>query len=68
MGQVRLLGFTTLSCGCLAGDYRELLTGRVLTYIEEKGHQCTDRHHRRNHPVHEPERFGTRRGQATAGV
>ena len=51
MSLVRLLGFTTLSCGCVSGRYREMSTARELTYIEEKGAACTDLGHRRNQPV-----------------
>lgn len=51
MGLVRLLGFNILPCGCLAGNYREVLSGRELTYIEEKGSECTVFQHRRNHTV-----------------
>ncbi len=49
---VRLLGFTTLSCGCLVGRYREVATNRELTYIEEKGSTCEAQSHRRNHTIH----------------
>lgn len=48
---VRLLGFKTLGCGCIAGRYRELATHREITYIEEKGVGCLDHAHRRNHTV-----------------
>lgn len=48
---VRLLGFKTLGCGCIAGRYRELATHREITYIEEKGAGCLDHAHRRNHTV-----------------
>ena len=34
---VRLLGFRTLACGCVIGQYRELATSRELKYVEEKG-------------------------------
>jgi len=54
MSLVRLLGFKTLSCGCLAGHYRELATSREIAYIEEKGAACGVHGHRRNHTV--PER------------
>ena len=37
MSLVRLLGFRTLTCGCVIGRYRELATSRELTYVEEKG-------------------------------
>jgi hypothetical protein len=45
---VRLLGFTTLACGCVTGRYREVATSREITYVEEKGHACTNSAHRRN--------------------
>lgn len=48
---VRLLGFKTLGCGCIAGRYRELATHREITYIEEKGAGCIDHAHRRNHTI-----------------
>jgi hypothetical protein len=48
---VRLLGFTTLGCGCVVGRYREVATGRELTYVEEKGTACASHGHRRNHTV-----------------
>jgi hypothetical protein len=51
MSLVRLLGFKTLDCGCLAGHYRELATDREIAYIEEKGVQCGVHGHRRNHTV-----------------
>jgi hypothetical protein len=56
MSLVRLLGFRTLGCGCVIGQYRELATSRELTYVEEKGVQCEMHGHRRNHTVH-GERF-----------
>ena len=37
MSLVRLLGFTTLGCGCVSGRYREMSSNREVTYIEEKG-------------------------------
>ena len=37
MSLVRLLGFTTLGCGCVVGRYREVATSREVTYVEEKG-------------------------------
>jgi hypothetical protein len=55
MSLVRLLGFKTLGCGCLAGHYRELATSREIAYIEEKGVGCSVHGHRRNHTVR-PER------------
>jgi hypothetical protein len=51
MSLVRLLGFKTLACGCLAGHYRELATSREIAYIEEKGTGCGVHGHRRNHTV-----------------
>ena len=48
---VRLLGFSTLNCGCLTGKYREVATNRELVYVEEKGHTCGDHGHRRNHAI-----------------
>ena len=51
MSLVRLLGFRTLSCGCVIGQYRELATRRELTYVEEKGAECALYGHRRNHTV-----------------
>ncbi|HVZ19745.1 MAG TPA: hypothetical protein VG871_01715 [Vicinamibacterales bacterium] len=51
MSLVRLLGFRTLTCGCVIGRYRELATSRELTYVEEKGTSCTLHGHRRNHTV-----------------
>ena len=55
MSLVRLLGFTTLGCGCVIGRYRELATSRELTYVEEKGATCELHGHRRNHTI-APER------------
>jgi len=51
MSLVRLLGFTTLTCGCVSGRYREVGTDREITYIEEKGAACSHGGHRRNQPV-----------------
>jgi hypothetical protein len=51
MSLVRLLGFTTLSCGCVVGRYRELATSREINYVEEKGKTCGSHGHRRNHTV-----------------
>ncbi len=51
MSLVRLLGFTTLACGCVVGRYRELATNREVTYVEEKGRECEEHGHRRNHTV-----------------
>lgn len=51
MSLVRLLGFSTLSCGCVSGRYREMGTSREITYIEEKGTGCGNGGHQRNQPV-----------------
>ena len=51
MSLVRLLGFTTLSCGCVVGRYREVATSREVIYVEEKGKSCGSHGHRRNHTV-----------------
>jgi len=53
MSLVRLLGFRTLSCGCVIGRYRELATSREVSYVEEKGTQCELHGHRRNHTIPE---------------
>ncbi len=54
MSLVRLLGFRTLSCGCVIGRYRELATSREVSYVEEKGTQCELHGHRRNHTIADP--------------
>jgi hypothetical protein len=51
MSLVRLLGFTTLNCGCVVGRYREVATSREVRYVEEKGKMCGQHQHRRNHTV-----------------
>jgi hypothetical protein len=51
MSLVRLLGFTTLTCGCVSGRYREVATSREVVYIEEKGAVCDHSGHQRNQPV-----------------
>jgi hypothetical protein len=56
MSLVRLLGFTTLACGCVVGRYREVATSREVAYVEEKGKSCRSHGHRRNHTV-APDRF-----------
>jgi hypothetical protein len=48
---VRLLGFTTLTCGCVIGKYREVATSREIAYVEEKGKSCDSHGHRRNHTL-----------------
>jgi hypothetical protein len=57
MSLVRLLGFRTLTCGCVIGRYREVATSREVTYVEEKGAGCDLHGHRRNHTI-SPERAG----------
>ena len=57
MSLVRLLGFRTLTCGCVIGRYREVATSREVTYVEEKGPGCDLHGHRRNHTI-TPERVG----------
>ena len=57
MSLVRLLGFTTLDCGCVVGHYREVANSREVAYVEEKGVRCVAHHHRRNHTLH-TERHG----------
>ena len=56
---VKLLGFTTLDCGCVAGRYRD--RDKEVVYCEEKGKNCRDPVHRRNFIIQpaaqaEPER------------
>ena len=51
MSLVRLLGITTLACGCVIGKYREVATSREVNYVEENGHSCGSHGHRRNHSV-----------------
>lgn len=51
MSLVRLIGFTTLGCGCVVGKYREVATSREVTYVEEKGQGCGSHGHRRNHTI-----------------
>ena len=53
MSLVRLLGFATLTCGCVIGRYRDLATSRELAYVEEKGTGCGHHAHRRNHTLAE---------------
>jgi hypothetical protein len=48
---VRLLGFTTLGCGCVIGKYREVVSSREVSYVEEKGKSCRSHEHRRNHTI-----------------
>ena len=65
MSLVRLLGFTTLACGCVVGRYRELVTSRELNYVEEKGTACGACGHRRNHTI-TPDRLAAVSRQAVA--
>ena len=51
MSLVRLLGFSTLGCGCVVGRYRDVATSRELAYVEEKGADCHQHGHRRNHTL-----------------
>jgi len=51
MSLVRLLGFTTLACGCVIGKYREVATNREVAYVEEKGKCCGSHGHRRNQTI-----------------
>ena len=62
MGAVfKLLGFTTLGCGCVVGRYREVPTSREVVYVEEKGASCGSHWHRRNHTVTPDQLAGGRR-------
>jgi len=51
MSVVRLLGFSTLTCGCVVGRYRDVGSTREIVYVEEKGASCESQAHRRNHTV-----------------
>jgi hypothetical protein len=51
MSLVRLLGFATLTCGCVVGRYLELAGNREVVYVEEKGGECASHLHRRNHAI-----------------
>ena len=51
MSLVRLLGFSTLPCGCVLGRYREVATRREVIYVEEKSQTCGHSAHRRNHTL-----------------
>lgn len=51
MSLVRLLGFTTLACGCVSGRYLEIGVRREVQYIEEKGAACSEGGHQRNQLV-----------------
>ncbi len=51
MSVVRLLGFSTLQCGCVVGKYRDVASTREVVYVEEKGVSCDSHAHRRNQTV-----------------
>jgi hypothetical protein len=51
MSLVRLLGYTSMACGCVVGRYREVATSREVAYVEEKGDACGTHGHRRNHMI-----------------
>ena len=51
MSVVRIIGFATLSCGCVVGRYRDIASTREVVYVEEKGLVCQSQAHRRNHTV-----------------
>jgi hypothetical protein len=51
MSYVRLLGFSTLACGCVVGRYHEIATDRQVSYVEQKGTACTCHRHRRNQTI-----------------
>ncbi len=51
MSLVRLMGFATLTCGCVTGRYREEGSKREITYIEEKSTACVSSGHLQNQPV-----------------
>ena len=58
MSVVRILGFSTLSCGCVVGRYRDIASTREVVYVEEKGSGCESHAHRRNQTLSaERERF-----------
>ncbi|MDP1568997.1 MAG: hypothetical protein Q8L86_03260 [Vicinamibacterales bacterium] len=48
---VRILGFDTMSCGCVVGRYRDVASTREVVYVEEKGAACDQHGHRRNHTL-----------------
>lgn len=66
MSLVRLLGFSTLACGCVVGRYLELAGNREVVYVEEKGDECASHAHRRNHAIPSPR--VAREGMALAVV
>jgi hypothetical protein len=64
MSVVRFLGFSTLTCGCVVGRYRDVGSTREIVYVEEKGVGCESHAHRRNQTVSQ-ERERTARRAAT---
>ena len=67
MSVVRLLGFSTLPCGCVVGRYRDVGSTREIVYVEEKGAACESHAHRRNHTVSaERERYAAAVSTVTA--
>jgi hypothetical protein len=67
MSVVRLLGFSTLACGCVVGRYRDVGSTREIVYVEEKGVSCSSNAHRRNHTV-SPERERYYAGPSASAV
>jgi hypothetical protein len=51
MSVVRIIGFFSLSCGCVVGRYRDVASTREMVYVEEKGLTCENHAHRRNHTI-----------------
>ena len=69
MSVVRLLGFSTLTCGCVVGRYRDVGSTREIVYVEEKGVSCDSHAHRRNHTVSaERERYYAAATTATSAT
>lgn len=62
MSVVRLLGFSTLGCGCVVGRYRDVGSTREVAYVEEKGLGCDSHAHRRNQTL------STARERAAASI
>lgn len=62
MSLVRLLGFTTLSCGCVVGRYRAVGTVREVRYVEEKACSCRSQAHRQNQTIAAERPLGARSG------
>lgn len=68
MSIVKLLGFDTLTCGCVVGHYRDAGTISVVTYVEEKATTCGEASHRRNHAVMSRRRRGSAPATAAAAA